>query len=215
MKNIFEEEIEMKNKNYALSPTAETPATTHKKEGKFRLFIMKIGKRNIIITASVLLIGVAVLLNWVLFSGGKTGKDGYKGYDKPNGSQEEQKGDDAPTDQSGTYFSATQVSRQRARDEALEVLQSVVDNKESSETVKTEALAGIAAIADEIQKEANIESLVTAKGFEQCVAVISGEKVQIVVKAEELQPAQIAQINEIVYAQTGIAPTGVTIINKK
>ena len=55
MKNIFEEEIEMKNKNYALSPTAENPATPHKKEGKFRLFIMKIGKRNIIITASVLL----------------------------------------------------------------------------------------------------------------------------------------------------------------
>ena len=205
----------MKNKNYALSPTAENTATPRKKEGKFRLFIMKIGKRNIIITASVLLIGVAVLLNWVLFSGAKTGKDGYKDYDKSNGSQEEQKGDDAPTDRSETYFSATQVSRQRARDEALEVLQSVVDNKESSETVKTEALAGIAAIADEIQKEANIESLVTAKGFEQCVAVISGEKVQIVVKAEELQPAQIAQINEIVYAQTGIAPTGVTIINKK
>ena len=91
----------------------------------------------------------------------------------------------------------------------------MVDNKESSETVKAEALAGIAAIADEIQKEANIESLITAKGFEQCVAVISGEKVQIVVKAAELQPAQIAQINEIVYAQTGIAPTGVTIINKQ
>ena len=91
----------------------------------------------------------------------------------------------------------------------------MVDNKESSETVKAEALAGIAAIANEIQKEANIESLITAKGFEQCVAVLSGEKVQIVVKAEELQPAQIAQINEIVYAQTGIAPTGVTIVNKK
>lgn len=205
----------MKNKNYALSPTAENASVPRKKEGKFHLFIMKIGKRNLIITASVLLIGVAVLLNWVLFSGAKTGKDGYKGYDKPNDSQEEQKDNDAPTDQTGTYFSATQVSRQRARDEALEVLQSVVDNKESSETVKTEALAGIAAIADEIQKEANIESLITAKGFEQCVAVLSGEKVQIVVKAEELQPAQIAQINEIVYAQTGIAPTGVTIINKK
>ena len=205
----------MKNKNYALSPAAENASVPRKKEGKFHLFIMKIGKRNLIITASVLLIGVAVLLNWVLFSGAKTGKDGYKGYDKPNDSQEEQKNDNTPTDQTGTYFSATQVSRQRARDEALEVLQSVVDNKESSETVKTEALAGITAIADEIQKEANIESLITAKGFEQCVAVLSGEKVQIVVKAEELQPAQIAQINEIVYAQTGIAPTGVTIINKK
>lgn len=205
----------MKNKNYALSQTAETTTTPRKKEGKFHLFIMKIGKRNLIITASVLLIGVAVLLNWVLFSGSKVNKDGYQNYDKPSDKQEEQKGNDTPTDQTGTYFSATQVSRQRARDEALEVLQSVVDNKESSETVKAEALAGIAAIADEIQKEANIESLITAKGFEQCVAVLSGEKVQVVVKAEELQPAQIAQINEIVYAQTGIAPTGVTIINKK
>lgn len=203
----------MKNKNYALSPTAAEPAATAKKTGKFHLFIMKIGKRNLIITASVLLIGAAVLLNWFLFSGTNTKKDGHPNYDNPNGSQQEQPKDDAPTDQN-SYFSATQVSRQRARDEALEVLQSVVDNKDSTETVKAEALAGIAAIADEIQKEADIESLVTAKGFEQCVAVISGEKVQIVVRADDLQPAQIAQINEIVYAQTGIAPTGVTIIKK-
>lgn len=203
----------MKNKNYALSPTTAEPAAPAKKSGRFHLFIMKIGKRNLIITASVLLIGVAVLLNWVLFSGANTKKDGYPNYDQPSGNQQEQIDNDTKTDQN-TYFSATQVSRQRARDEALEVLQSVVDNKESSDAVKAEALAGIAAIADEIQKEANIESLITAKGFEQCVAVISGEKVQIVVKAETLQPAQIAQINEIVYAQTGIAPTGVTIINK-
>ena len=203
----------MKNKNYALSPTGSEAAAPAKKAGRFHLLIMKIGKRNLIITASVLLIGVAVLLNWFLFSGATPKKDGYQGYDQPTGNQQEQNNNETPTDLN-TYFSATQVSRQRARDEALEVLQSVVDIKESSETVKTEALAGIAAIADEIQKEANIESLITAKGFEQCVAVISGEKVQIVVKAEELQPAQIAQINEIVYAQTGIAPTGVTIINK-
>lgn len=203
----------MKNKNYALSPTTAEPTAPAKKTGKFHLFIMKIGKRNLIITASVLLIGVAVLLNWVLFSGANTQKDGYPNYDQPSGNQQEQEDNDTKTDQN-TYFSATQVSRQRARDEALEVLQSVVDNKESSDAVKAEALAGIAAIADEIQKEANIESLITAKGFEQCVAVISGEKVQIVVKAETLQPAQIAQINEIVYAQTGIVPTDVTIINK-
>ena len=203
----------MKNKNYALSPTAAEPTAPEKANSRFRLFIMKVGKRNLIITASVLLIGLAVLLNWFLFSGANVKKDGYQNYDKNGEQKQEQPKNDTPTDQN-TYFSATQVSRQRARDEALEVLQSVVDNKESSETVKAEALAGIAAIADEIQKEANIESLVTAKGFEQCVAVISGEKVQIVVKADDLQPAQIAQINEIVYAQTGIAPTGVTIINK-
>lgn len=204
----------MKNKNYALSPTASEASEQPRKAGKFHLFIMKIGKRNLIIAASVLLIGAAVLVNWVLFSGANAKKDGYPNYDQPSGNISDTQ-NDTPTDNANTYFSATQVSRQRARDEALEVLQSVVDNKESSDTVKAEALAGISAIADEIQKEANIESLITAKGFEQCVAVLSGEKVQVVVKADELQPAQIAQINEIVYEQTGIAPTGVTIINKK
>lgn len=204
----------MKTKNYALSPTANETSAQSGKTGKFRFFLMKIGKRNLIIAASVLLIGAAVLVNWVLFSGANAKQDGYQNYDQPSGNVENTQ-NDTPTDSTNTYFSATQVSRQRARDEALEVLQSVVDNKESSDTVKAEALAGISAIADEIQKEANIESLITAKGFEQCVAVLSGEKVQIVVKADELQPAQIAQINEIVYAQTGITPTGVTIINKQ
>lgn len=204
----------MKNRNYALSTTEQPISKSKDKTGKFHLLIMKIGKRNLIITASVLLIGVAVLLNWVLFSGATVKQDGYQGYDQPSGNQSQDNAD-TPTDQTNTYFSATQVSRQRARDEALEVLQAVVDNKESSETVKAEALAGIAEIADEIQKEANIESLITAKGFAQCVAVLSGEKVQIVVQADALQPAQIAQINEIVYAQTGISPSGVTIIHKQ
>ena len=90
----------------------------------------------------------------------------------------------------------------------------MVDNVDADDTVKAEALAGISSIASEIQKEADIESLITAKGFDQCVAVLNGSSISIVVSADTLQPAQIAQINEIVYAQTGITPSGVTIIHK-
>ena len=136
-------------------------------------------------------------------------------YDKPSGTVATEQQTAQPVQNStDAYFSATQVSRQRARDEALEVLQSVVENVDAGEQTKNEALAGIATIADEIRKEADMESLITAKGFEQCVAVLNGESVSIIVKAESLQPAQIAQINEIVYSTTGIAPAGVTIINK-
>ena len=196
----------MKNQSTAL---CEIPKTN-----KFKTIILKIGKRNLIVAASVLLIGVAVLLNFLLFTG--TSNPGYDGYDQPSGniSDDLTNGNDTPTDNDSTYFSATQVSRQRARDEALEVLQAVVDNVEASETVKNEALAGISAIADEIRKEANIESLITAKGFEHCVAVLNGDSISIIVSADSLQPAQLAQINSIVYEQTGIKPAGVTIINK-
>ena len=197
----------MKTKSTALS---EIPKTN-----KFKAVILKIGRRNLIIACSVFLIGIAVLLNWVLFAGAAS-SDGYDGYDKPSGSISQTPGDngDATTDATNTYFSATEISRQKARDEALEVLQAVVESVDSSEDAKTEALAGISAIAEEIQKEANIESLLKAKGFEQCVAVLNGDSITVVVSADTLQPAQLAQINAAVYEQTGIAPAGVTIINK-
>ena len=198
----------MKQQKTALSEVHGEPEK--KPLEKFRMICVKIGKRNLVIAASVLLIGVAVLLNFLLFTGNNS-QDGYDGYDQPSGNVQETPSTSVST---GTYFSATQVSRQRARDEALEVLQSVVDNVEADETVKAEALAGISAIAEEIQKESNIESLITAKGFEQCVAVLNGDSISIVVSADTLQPAQIAQINEIVYSQTGIVPSGVTIIHK-
>lgn len=195
--------------------TVAEDAATEKKPNKFRRAMEKFGKRNAIIAASVLLIGAAVLLNWLLFANGSNQKQGYAGYDQPSGNIATNDTTDQPVQNStDAYFSATQVSRQRARDEALEVLQSVVENVDAGEQTKNDALAGIATIADEIRKEADMESLITAKGFEQCVAVLNGDSVSIIVKADSLQPAQIAQINEIVYASTGIVPAGVTIIAK-
>ena len=180
----------MKNESTAL--------TEIEQPNKLQMILEKIGKRNIIIACAVVLIGVAVLMNFILFSG--TNNGGYDGYDQPSGNVSDNAGDSTATD-ANAYFSATQVSRQRARDEALEVLQAVVENVDATEAMKNEALAEIAVIAEEIQKEANIESLITAKGFEACVAVINDNTASIVVKADDLQAAQIAQINAIVTAE--------------
>ncbi len=188
-------------------------------QNKLKTLLSRIGKRNVVIACAVLLIGAAVWLNWLLFSAADN-TDGYPNYDQPSGNisdgaNNQQSGStDGNISASDTYFSATLVNRQKARDEALEVLQAVVDNADSTEAVKNEALAEISAIAQEIQLEANMESLITAKGFEQCVAVMNGDTVSIIVSADSLQPAQIAQINAIVYEQTGIAPSGVTIMHK-
>ena len=55
-----------------------------------------------------------------------------------------------------------------------------------------------------------------SKGFAQCVAVISDNGISVVVDVAEtaLTPAQIAQINTIVYEQTGITPDKTVIIEK-
>lgn len=186
--------------------------------------ILKVGRRNWIIIGAVLLIGGAVGVNWLLFAGAD---DGYA-YDASAGMasysptalgaslEGDSAGDtvDAGASDDDAYFAATQVSRQRARDEAMEVLRAVVDSEDAVETVKGQALSDITRIALDIEREANIETLITSKGFEQCVAVVSGESANIIVKSDGLLPNEIAQINEIVYEQAGILPANVKIIEK-
>lgn len=174
-------------------------------------FIERIGKRNLVIACAVLLIGAAVWVNWLFFAGEE---DGFGGYGEGAGTVSATGG----ASEADSYFSTVQISRERTRDEALEVLQSVVSNADADEAVKTQALSDINRLALEMSAESNIETLVMAKGFEDCVAVINGDGATVVVKTgvdETLLPNQIAQINEIVYEQAQIKPVNIKITARK
>ena len=183
---------------------------------KVKAFCSRVGKRNFIIIGAVVLIAAAVAINVAIFS--RAQDDGFD-YDQSAGMDGSNVNTDTqpPTDTEtsvDSYFSTVQLSRQRSRDEAIEVLQSVVDNESSTATAKDEALAEIQKLALVMETEANIESLIVAKGFEECVAVINGESASIVVKSEGLIASQISQINEIVYEQAGIEPVNIKIIER-
>ena len=181
---------------------------------KFTSFCHKIGKRNMIIAASFVIVAAALVVAVAMFSKQDKGFDYSQGVgldDTGSGTSTEDTSSGSAAD---TYFSSVQVNRQRTRDEALEVLQGVVDNEASTATAKEEALAEINKMAKIMETEANIETLIVAKGFEECVAVISGDSASVVVKSEELQAAQISQINEIVYEQSGILPVNIKIIQR-
>ena len=161
---------------------------------------------------AVLLVGLAVYLNYRWFYDpieslgyGDNNMDG-------NISDSQQTGSDA-TDKND-YFTSTVLSRAQARDEAIDVLKLVTEDEEASAEAKAEAAAKISKIAVDIQNESNIETLVKAKGFEDCVAIIADEAVSVIVKAESLQANQAAQILSIVYETTGINPQNIRIINK-
>ena len=202
---------------------------TEEKEFKFKSIFTgneagekRFSLRNIVIVLSVLLIGAAVYVNWSVFGGNNgtgdaTGNNGGSAIVGNNGGSDNgnvNANGGQNTNDTVDFFAASQIERQRARDEAIEVLQSVVDDATALESAKQQALADIAAIAANIETEANIESLIKAKGFEECVAVISGDKANIVVKSEGLRPNQLSQILEIVYLQADILPANVTISEK-
>lgn len=182
---------------------------------KFAAFCRKVGKKNFVIAVAFVMVAAALIVGISAYNRSDSGFDYSQGVglQQGNGSggNETQSGQQSAAD---TYFSTVQVNRQRSRDEALEVLQSVVDNAASTATAKEEALAEINKMAKVMESEANIETLIVAKGFAECVAVISGENASIVVKSEGLQPAQISQINEIVYEQAGILPVNIKIIER-
>ena len=173
-------------------------------------FLAKVGRRNLIIIGAVLLVGVAICLNWVLFA-----DNGDAGYDYGDGSGSAgNQVENTETSEVLAYFASTQVSRDRAREEALAVLQSVVDSADADSAEKAQALEDIATIANNIEAEANIEAMVMAKGFEQCIAIINDGMCTVVVMTDGLLASHMSQINEIVYEQTGIKPVNVKYIQK-
>ncbi len=173
--------------------------------------VWKIGRKNLVVILSVLLIGGAVALNWILFSSPTTTTDDTPTQNIP--ADEGTTGTDTPIVQSD-YFSQMAIERQKAREEAMEVLQGVVDSPDAIQSAKDEAYSKLNQMADTIQSEANIETLILAKGFEDCVAVIGDQKVSIIVKTDGLLENQVVQIQEIVYQQCGVLPKDVQIIEK-
>lgn len=115
------------------------------------------------------------------------------------------------------YFSTARLERQNARDEAIEKLQAVVSSTEEGTDARTDAEAKIALISSYIGIENKIETLVTAKGVNNCIAVVSddGSRVDVIVDAEELTDTVILQIKEVAMQQLGCSFESVSIIQSK
>ena len=81
-------------------------------------------------------------------------------------------------------LSDARLTRQTARDEAVELLEDILKDDSAEVAVKQAAVDEAAVIAQNILKETNIESLIEAKGFTECVAYINGESCTVVVNGD-------------------------------
>ena len=182
------------------------------KSEKIKSFFSRRSVKNLVVFSAVVMIGVAVYLNYRWFYDPVSSI----GYGDNNMDDNYQDSTQTGTDASDTvnYFTATALDRQESRDEAIDVLKMVAESADASAEARAEAQSKIAKIATDIQNEANIETLVKAKGFEECVAIISEDAVSVIVSAESLQASEAAQILSIVYDTTGIAPEKISIVNR-
>ena len=123
-------------------------------------------------------------------------------------------GETGTVTQLSEYFSNARLSRQQSKDEALSILQTTLSDDNASADAKTSAEAAIAAMATNAVSESRIESLVMAKGFPDCVAIIDGNTVSVVVStpSDGLIGSDVAKIKDIVIAETQIGADKIRII---
>ena len=180
-------------------------------------------KKPVIIFAAVALIATAVYTD-VKSGGGATSQISDYLYTSQNSTEDSAKilgeaklvdsTSDASEDQTDGYFETAVINRERSRGEALQTLQVVVDSSETMPDVKDKALSEMMQIATDIETEANVEEMIKAKGFEDCLAIISGENINVIVKSPGLLTAEVAQISEIVKNETGFPIENIRIVEK-
>jgi stage III sporulation protein AH len=120
-------------------------------------------------------------------------------------------GEDVATT-STDYFAAVRLSRQQARDNAVNLLQEAMSYSESSK--EAESAVELDQIVQTALSEAQIESLIIAKGYADCVAYMSGEGISIAVASPEggLQREDVAVIADIVMAQSDYSLNDIRVV---
>lgn len=183
-------------------------------------------KRNTIVATMAVLVCAAVALNWK-YSGQEAVREAQTSGGKLLGeallvSGQEEGGDTeaaAPEDETAVYtgsdyFASARLTRQQARDSAISLLQDAAAQEGADESVANQASESIQVLASYTLKEAQIENLVTAKGYQDCVAFLGENSLSVVVSTDngELSAEDVAKITDIAMTETGLSVSGIKIM---
>lgn len=114
-------------------------------------------------------------------------------------------------------FASIRLSRQGARDAAIETLQETIAYAGGDDSYSTTTSKELEGIVEASLCEAQIESLVVAKGYTDCVAYMTDEGISVAVSSPEegLMDSDVALISDIVTAQTDYEIGDIRIIEVK
>ena len=177
----------------------------------------QVWKRNIVAATVLLFVCAAVYLNWKYASnvadeaGTESGKvlgqstlvSGEAELEDPEVAEAGSEADEAGTAATGDYFATARLTRQQARDSAISLLREASDSEVADPAVADEAAQTIQTLAAYALSEAQIENLVTAKGYADCVAFMGEDSISVVVSdSDGLDAADVAKISDIVMGET-------------
>jgi stage III sporulation protein AH len=174
---------------------------------------MIIGKRQIILAALVMGLGIAVYLNWE-YSRAEIpvieAEEHVPNYGEAHYVDAPASGD-IPGDEE-IYFVQAKISRQRARDEAVETLATMLADANLDTTQRTQLALRAADLAESIETEGKIENLIKAKGFTDVMVYYDTQRADVIVRTSGLLAQEAAQIKDIILKETDIEPEKISIV---
>jgi len=175
---------------------------------------MKIWKRNAVIAIVAVFVCVAVYLNWSYEKNVEDALADYAQFEDTTTGKLESEELSAGNSSGGDYFSSARLSRTQSRSQALTMLQESVSTDSASQEIKDSVVMSIEGIANDSMVETQIENLIIAQGYADCVAFINDGEINIVVSApaEGLTGQDVAKINDIVFGNTDLSAGDITII---
>ena len=113
-----------------------------------------------------------------------------------------------------SYFDTARLSRQQSRDNALSLLREAAGKENAEQGVLDDANRAIQTLAGYTMLEGQVENLIIAKGYADCVAFMGENSVSIVVSAADdgLQTEDVAKITDIVLNETDYTADQITIM---
>lgn len=182
---------------------------------------MKVWKKNLVAAAVLVTVCAGIYVNW-LYTEDSTAVSLTDTLDAEKVMSEESMilggdmaaiaaGEDVQTTATD-YFAAVRLSRQQARDSAVNLLQEAMAYSESSKEV--ESAVELEQIVQTALSEAQIESLIIAKGYTDCVAYMSGEGISVAVSSPEggLKQEDVALIADVVMAQSDYSLEDIRVV---
>ena len=178
---------------------------------------MKVWKKNMVAAAILVTVCAGIYINW-LYSEDQSAANLVDTLDEEKVMSTDTlvMSDDAQvsadTNTMSEYFAAVRLSRQEARDSAVSLLQEAMAYSDSAEDVQSNQQ--LEQIVQTALCEAQIESLIVAKGYSECVAYISEGGISVAVASPEggLQQEDVAVIADIVLTQSEYSMEDIRVV---
>ena len=116
---------------------------------------------------------------------------------------------------SDTYIVDMKMTREKQRNQLTEQLNEIINNPSTADEAKVEASNMKVSIVKNSDTELQIENLLLAKGYDEAIVFIDGDKANVVVNMEEIKQNDATKIFDIVSNQSGISRENIKLTNNR